>query len=344
MIVAIFVLAIILLLAGLGGLVSAINLVPTDLGFTYFQAGVTTISAGCIILALGFATRTLNRSLKQLAAPEPVRTAPADPVIDLPPLPPVEPGFASAAPQSASSLSQTAVLAGGAVVAATGVLAATTSGQPASPGADDAGELPVPDEGPGAVSGKFVDELERDLFTGSEALPEPEPVSAQEIAAEAAIPRPELSMPELSMPEFSFPDFAPRPTLDIGIEAPLPVEAGDFAHSKLQAKSEEPERPEDTVVSLTPEEVAFPVEPEVAPSEASPAQGLIHDADFAAVADQELPPLAPLANLDVIGAYDSGGTRFTMYSDGSVVAAGPEDERRFRSLDELRSHIDNTLA
>ena len=52
------------------------------------------------------------------------------------------------------------------------------------------------------------------------------------------------------------------------------------------------------------------------------------------------PPLAPLETLEVVGSYDSGGTRFTMYSDGSVVASGSEGETRYPSLQDLRRHLD----
>ncbi|MFY8114791.1 MAG: hypothetical protein ACOVOC_11265, partial [Rhabdaerophilum sp.] len=83
-------------------------------------------------------------------------------------------------------------------------------------------------------------------------------------------------------------------------------------------------------------------EPEPAPlpePEPAPVPGLIADADLAAL-DDGRPPLPPLETLDVVGAYDSGGTRFTMYSDGSVVAAGPEGETRYPTLQDLRRHLD----
>jgi|GEM_PF-3371285 len=67
--------------------------------------------------------------------------------------------------------------------------------------------------------------------------------------------------------------------------------------------------------------------------------GLIADADLAALETGE-PPLAPLETLDIVGAYDSGGTRFTMYSDGSVMAVGGALNQRFPSLDALRLYID----
>lgn len=77
--------------------------------------------------------------------------------------------------------------------------------------------------------------------------------------------------------------------------------------------------------------------PEPAPVSSVP--GLIADADLAAL-EQSAPPLAPLETLEIVGSYDSGGTRFTMYSDGSVVASGPEGETRYPTLQDLRRHLD----
>ncbi len=76
----------------------------------------------------------------------------------------------------------------------------------------------------------------------------------------------------------------------------------------------------------------------VAPA-AFPA-GLIADEDLAALAAQE-PALAPLHRLEIVGAYDSGGMRFTMYSDGSVHALAPHGERRYPSLEALRQQLDS---
>lgn len=58
-----------------------------------------------------------------------------------------------------------------------------------------------------------------------------------------------------------------------------------------------------------------------------------------AAGDDGLPPLAPLSTLEMVRTYESGGTRFTMYSDGSFVSSNEEGEQRFRSLDELRAKL-----
>ncbi|HRE21271.1 MAG TPA: hypothetical protein PKW21_09595 [Rhabdaerophilum sp.] len=112
-------------------------------------------------------------------------------------------------------------------------------------------------------------------------------------------------------------------------ETAAPVEA-----AKPQGAEEMPaqEPSNDKYVATEPLEELSP-----APSPSTP--GLIADADLAALSDDIGPHLAPLESLSPVGSYDSGGTRFTMYSDGSVVALGPDGERRFRSLEELRRHI-----
>ena len=91
------------------------------------------------------------------------------------------------------------------------------------------------------------------------------------------------------------------------------------------------DEPAPAVVSASPQ-------PKPAPQA---VHGLIPDADLAALAD-DLEQLPPLETLDIVGSYDSGGTRFTMYSDGSVTAIGGDMDRRFPTLDALRKFIDGT--
>lgn len=117
-----------------------------------------------------------------------------------------------------------------------------------------------------------------------------------------------------------------------------PFELRLFPDEKIGAQ---PLFDEDTMA----DEPALEVEPEaeavsVAMSDA-PA-GLIADEDLARLVAEEA-PLAPLDTLDVVGAYDSAGVRFTMYSDGSVNAVAPQGERRYRSLEALRKQLDAGL-
>lgn len=94
--------------------------------------------------------------------------------------------------------------------------------------------------------------------------------------------------------------------------------------------------------SAEPEPATAPAMAEPAEMPASPTPGLIHDEDLARLSEAEA-ELAPLDTLEIVGAYDSGGTRFTMYSDGSVTAKGEAVDRRFRSLDDLRAFIDGGM-
>ena len=113
----------------------------------------------------------------------------------------------------------------------------------------------------------------------------------------------------------------------------------DIAPAKPEAalpSAAEPELPlpEQSPANLDAEDL--PAEPVF-----QPVNGLVADADLAALQTGE-EPLAPLEGLDVVGAYDSAGTRFTMYSDGSVTALGADLDRRFKSLDALRAYIDKS--
>ncbi|KAF0227802.1 MAG: hypothetical protein FD175_2508 [Beijerinckiaceae bacterium] len=364
MIVTIFLLAFVLMVAGIAGLISAINLVPTDLGFTYFQAGSTALSAGIVVLAIGLAVRVLNRSLQRLTVP-PVASAPApEPVVDLPsfPIHAEESKAAAGFPVGGTTALGTTALGAAGAAAAVAVSSLADAGHEAV--AEPAPVAPV-DVAPSTLHDRLTAELERDLFAETigdlrtalalPPVPEIAPVSTADLAMKetesAASP---VHGAAAAKPDpFVFPALEPIPLADPVIEAKFDDEEPD---NQQDAEPDDVVGDEDAPASSAPPGVldadiaAATVEPDapepdvVPPAPASPAPGLIHDADYAAVADEVLPSLAPLAGLEIVGAYDSGGTRFTMYSDGSVTAAGPEGEKRFRSLEELRRHIDSRHA
>ena len=112
----------------------------------------------------------------------------------------------------------------------------------------------------------------------------------------------------------------------------LSVEQKALAEKTLAENTSDEEIPSG---DMSPSVLAEPV----LSLETHAATGLIADEDTAAI-EAEDTTLAPLSTLDVVGSYDSGGTRFTMYSDGSVTASGADGEQRFPSLDALRKHID----
>lgn len=302
MILAIFVLAIVLLVSGGAGLVSAINLVPTDLGFTYFQASVTMLAAGAIILALGFAVRILDRGLDRMATPAAIRAALIEPRIE--PL--------AAAPDHGAL--------GGATAGAAAVAAAGLAGVGSSESISPEFSARLEEQGAGPPDAR-LEEFERDLFAELESRPQP-PVLSEGSEDGAALS-------------------AASSALSTGADAAILAIETDLPRTDIPApfwvtadRSPEAETA-DTGIS------AVSVAQEAPPAKAPPAvPGLIDDADLAAVSDDSLPSMAPISTLDVVGSYDSAGTRFTMYSDGSVTAAGPQGERRFRSLEELRRHLD----
>ena len=168
-------------------------------------------------------------------------------------------------------------------------------------------ETPAPEPSPSTVAPE-PEAAEQDAPTAAEA-----PLAAVEKAL-AAVETSQFGQDFGLSPDFTLPLILP----------PDPILAP------------EPVPPNEPEAAATPE--PQPAEPavEVAPA---PQPGLIADADLAALAEDMLPPLAPISTLEVVGAYDSAGTRFTMYSDGSVTAAGPEGETRFRTLDDLRRHL-----
>lgn len=359
MIVTIFLLAFVLMVAGIAGLISAINLVPTDLGFTYFQAGSTALSAGIVVLAIGLAVRVLNRSLQSLAVSPATGAAAPEPVVDLPsfPIHADEPKAAAGFPAGGAI----ALGAAGAAAAAAAVSSLADAGHEAV--AEPAPAAPV-DVAPSTLHDRLTAELERDLFAETigdlrtalalPPVPEIAPVSTADLAMKETESAASPVHGAAAKPDpFVFPALEPIPPADPVIEAKFDDEEPDnqrdaepddvVGDEAVPASSAQPGVLDADIAAATVEPDA--PEPDVVPpAPASPAPGLIHDADYAAVADEVLPSLAPLAGLEIVGAYDSGGTRFTMYSDGSVTAAGPEGEKRFRSLEELRRHIDSGHA
>lgn len=334
MILAIFFLALSMIALGFLGLAAALSLVPTDLGFAYLQASTVLTSAGLVILALGFGVRAINQALQRIAAPAPLRA-------DIP-----MPGFDSSAELPAAKERlveplQAGLVVAGAAAAGAAALALGGNGPKNDESVSDritASQAASFDEtlDPGE---KALREIERDLF--SEMAPAvmvgietgsgmPQPMDA------AAAPLPEDEAEPLTVPDepgsqaasepASWPEFPLGPYAKEAL-APLPQQAD----AELAVRADEPAGAEAAEIEMAEAEDKV-----VKPT----TQGLIHDADLEAVGDDVLPALAPLDGLEVVGAYDSGGSRFTMYSDGSVIAAGPEGERRFPSLEALRAHLD----
>ncbi len=349
----------------------AFLLVPTDLGNSYLVATSVLFSTAGLMIVLGIVGQRIIREIRNrpsvvaeaqvtpMAPPAPTVTMPEPvvqpPVVQAPVLP--EPMPEPFAPPKSRPVAP--ILAG----AAAGVAAGAVLG----------GAMRTPPES--SADTRLLEDFERDLFADLRAIaPEPDKPEPAVPVAETRLPEPEPApepianepeLPELPPiadivlgdPEDSalpppareiaadtgedddlvLPPLPPLPSF--GLPEPTPSEAEiraieDAAHDD-DDMDDEPVAP----VMAEPE----PLEPEpVPPAPVSPTPGLIHDEDLAALSDA-VADLAPLETLDVVGAYDSGGTRFTMYSDGSVTAKGEGVDRRFRSLDDLRAFIDGGM-
>ena len=91
------------------------------------------------------------------------------------------------------------------------------------------------------------------------------------------------------------------------------------------------EAPASTNEAPPAEEIAS--EPE-APAEAAPAD------ESAETAEEVAHPPEPAAEPGVLGRYSSGGSDYTLYSDGSIDAQTEQGLFRFASMAELRAHIE----
>lgn len=345
---SILVVSLVALAGGLAAFLMGFSLLPTDVGMTWLKAGASLLSGGVVALTIGLATRALGEQLEALRAPvEPAR--PAMPALEEPPVLTPEPmpeshTHETAAPETPAPSGGLSGLALGGVAAA----ATATAAGAALIFADKAkAEEPAP-----------APEREDDLF-----LPDAPP---QPAAEPTTLPAPEAPVAEEPAPEPVLADKASPsvlsetpalPPLDFSFEREL--EAFDLRLSRgLEpadpAKSEEaeavaepePDAPETVEAALEPAagiEEPAPIaaeEDEAEEAEAAVPAGLIADEDLAAL-ETALAPLAPLDTLEVVGAYDSGGVRFTMYSDGSVNAVGAGGERRYPSLEALRKQLDS---
>lgn len=356
MIAGIFLLAAVLVAAAVAGLVGAVMLVPTDLGFAYLQAGSILIGASAIVMAIGFAARALDRRLASLARLVEARSVTPEGAAEGPAATSPEPetfsGASTVAPVAAGAATA-AIAAAGATLAATSLLRERDDAPPAQVPPP---EVPSPEALP--LSAIAADLPDSDPF--HDILKDASEAAAEPASDEKAMEETELAEP--GMPVQEPPPFEP-PLFDLppfelpSVEMPLPVnldairdEVDDAAAqiSLTEPVSDSGAAESESVAAAAsvdaPGEhghLEMPVEMpvEMPPAVPSSTPGLIADADLAAIAEDTGPPLAPLDLLTAVGSYDSGGTRFTMYSDGSVVAQGPEGERRFRTLEELRRHI-----
>jgi hypothetical protein len=368
MVAAIFLLALGMLVAGCVSLYYALNLVPTDFGFAYAQIGAIFIAASGVTLAIGFAIRALIRALGRLEAraalTPPVRDAAVrmDQVqqgIARPEPVRAEPSLA-AVPERVVSQAPSMPMAGAAAAFGAGTAIALSnedqSGQecrPAEPsGAPSGADSSVATAGHAAMPQPELPlppphSTESDLFGELDWLgPASAPVNAPRVDLEADRPE-DKGQEESGPPE---PVAAPASNgmeEDVatgGLQEVEPGAEGDYPTGPASREVDQVEMPPASEVEIMDEAPDRPTDVGPEAEMTQPPAGLIADADVDWLAAHDEPPLAPLETLEIVGSYDSAGTRFTMYSDGSVTASGTEGERRFRSLEELRHHLDRNLA
>lgn len=305
----VFVIATILLFLSLGAAYQALLLIPTELGYAYMNGAFISGAAGLVSLALGFAARSLRLAILQRPAahmaegPQPGDTA----------------AMAEGRPDRMAPVLDRPSMAGGSMPGSELAMAGLAGAGMAAAGAA-AAKAALAEEAAMALPTKSLDEIERDLFAD---------------LAPASATRADEAPPAKSASPAAAED-------TIWDEITGPPEAGQGV--ELRKMQDEMAESSAEMAPFDPAPITLPpriIEPDLveAPRPEAAPMGLIPDEDLAALQAEE-PPLAPLDHLDIVGSYDSGGTRFTMYSDGSVLTTGPEGERRFRDLDALRRHID----
>jgi hypothetical protein len=320
------------LLISLWLFVLAFQLIPTDIGNTYLLGGYLFVVAAGLLAGMAFVGKAIIHEIKGLQAMPAPRVIEGEPVVTLPPIP-----ISTPASDDKPKVGTGAILATGAAAATAGVVAGGMLGGVTRAEASATESLPK-------VEDRFLDDLERDLFadigkTERQLFP-----AAEEPKVAQAQPEPKSAIE--------------TETEDAALLTPIGEGEADTGESGSPVEDEDQQEPgggegEDAITDAVTEDTAeadAPEEAEEAPGEhalkpdQAPAStpGLIADEDLAALQDDE-PALAPLETLDIVGAYDSGGTRFTMYSDGSVTALGEGVDRRFPSLDALRAFIDGGM-
>lgn len=315
------------LLISLWLFVLAFQLIPTDIGNTYLLGGYLFVVGAGLLAGMAFVGKAIIQEIKGLQAMPAPRVIETEPVVTLPQIP-----ISTLPAEENPKVGTGAILATGAAAATAGVVAGGLLGGVTRAEASPTESLPK-------VEDRFLDDLERDLFAD---IGKTEPKLFPDRVEESDVTRTEtetetedaalLAPPGEALADTGEGETAEDEDAAIEDEAPAPVSTDIAAPAE-----NEPEADDDDTADEDREDLAVE---EDAPPTSTP--GLIADDDLAALQDDE-PALAPLETLDIVGAYDSGGTRFTMYSDGSVTALGEGVDRRFPSLDALRAFIDGGM-
>lgn len=346
-------------LVGLAGGVYSLDMLPTERGIAGTIASAVFVAGGIVTAAVGAAVHRLEALLYLLSAaaietgpartepapedlraeppmaqptpapPETVSPPPVDieiskpavaPVIRSAEQPPVDLSLSRTVPTAPRQLSTGAAVAAGAALATAGAAAAAAASvaSTARSAVEEALAAPVP--------------------------PLPKPVRP------ARQPEPELPVEVLPAIDTTLREIKeqeaiahPAPVLEpVKVEADKSDPISDFVAEldrliPLPAEKpvvvETPAAPEPVAVAVAegrPEPKAEPVVPPPEAEEEAPEPQ----------PEPQVEPAKPATGAEVIGAYESGGAKYTMYSDGSVTAEAEGQTMRFNSLEELREFID----
>lgn len=253
-----------------------------------------------------------------------------------------------------------AVAAGAAAGVAAGATLARTAGDKASDAARSAAGTLADTAAAtaGIVTGKrpaaVRDDPPVEVLTPVDDLPADSPsLPAPDLLAYAQVPMPDdLAADEVvSEVQAATPEAEP----DVPVAAPAvarPIEDDPFASFEQEldklmplkparkAKGRKDGAPEMPAVTQIEPVVTPAPEPVPEPVVAVPASEAIPAEVYAEATDLAPPPPAPAPGAEIVGAYESGGAKYTMYSDGSVVAEAEGQKLFFKSLEELREFID----
>ena len=338
-------------LVGLVAMITGYPSIEMERGWATVISGAVLLSGGLIVVALGLVVRNLVGLRNALPvvgvlpgsaeahAPEPFIPAPLMPAVSSAPPPfgtPTTTGPAAAFdPHPTLGL---AVPAGVAALAAAGALR-------------DERDPPHFSDTPTAPETPAHETPAHETPAGThDAEPHPEEAHAFELHKSAALV-PEAYIPEAHPPQ---PAREHEPPHDKLVESEHGNSDGDwldqafsaFDHEMTNGRANTPSatapepHPEPAHAREPMTEPAHDAEPD-APNTVAASDVEHHAPDPHAAEAPATAPAEPAADLAVIGRYDSEGTSYVMYSDGSIEAQSEAGVYRFGSMAELKAFIEN---
>jgi hypothetical protein len=326
MVVALFALAVAMIVGGLTAVVQGYEIVLLERGWTLVISGSVFASGGALLLGLATAVGRLGKIQRELVT---ARDKAAEVEHALPSAPELDPLTAASS----------GLLAGGAAGRPPEASHTPDADEPKLPlfmRRDQHEEPPQADAAPGAI----------------EAPPEPADLPG-------APARNDNQGPRLKLPRYLFGRRDPEPDepdeQDADRDLPEPTRVSDEPQFRPSAETRDFDRGSDDRDRMgadrEPDLARNPVFPaadadepriEDAPARTFPPVRE-PEAEPQSAAEQEIPPPSPAdpgaEPPTIIGSYNSGDNRYVMFSDGSIEADTPDGVFRFASLDELKEFI-----